>query len=51
VQEFFSSTGSSEALRAIEQLIGSDLDGREIKLNEVKPKATRDNRGGGDGRW
>ncbi len=40
-----------EAQKAIQELNGSSLDGREIIVNEAKPKkAPRDNRGGGN-RW
>lgn len=42
----------SEAQAAIEALDGQDLGGRRIKVNEAKPRAPRENRGGGGGgRW
>jgi len=47
-------SSDSEAQKAIQELNGSSLDGREIIVNEAKPKkAPRDNRGGGRGgnRW
>lgn len=39
-----------EARAAIEGLDGSDLGGRNLKVNEAKPREDRGNRGGGDGR-
>ncbi len=51
---FVEMSSDSEAQKAIQELNGSSLDGREIIVNEAKPKkATRDNRGGGRGgnRW
>jgi len=36
-----------EAMAAIEALNGTDLDGRELNVNEAKPRT--DNRGGGGG--
>jgi RNA recognition motif-containing protein len=38
-----------DAQRAIQQMNGVSLEGRQIKVNEAKPKAPRDNRGGGFG--
>jgi len=46
---FVEMSSESEAQKAIQELNGSSLDGREIKVNEAKPKAPRDNRGGGGG--
>ena len=46
---FVEMSNDSEAQKAIQELNGFKLDGREIKVNEAKPKAPRDNRGG-DGR-
>ena len=46
---FIEMSSDSEAQKAIQELNGSSLDGREIKVNEAKPKAPRDNRGGGGG--
>ncbi len=51
---FVEMSSASEAQKAIQELNGSSLDGREITVNEAKPKkAPRDNRGGGRGgnRW
>ena len=55
---FVEMSRDSEAQKAIQELNGSTLDGREIKVNEAKPKAPRrgggGNRGGGYGggnRW
>ena len=44
---FVEMSSDSEAQKAIQELNGSSLDGREIKVSEAKPKAPRDNRGGG----
>ena len=44
---FVEMSRDSEAQKAIQELNGSTLDGREIKVNEAKPKAPR--RGGGGG--
>nr|MBS0021975.1 RNA-binding protein [Gammaproteobacteria bacterium] len=44
---FVEMSSDSEAQKAIEELNGSTLDGREIKVNEAKPKAPRESRGGG----
>ncbi|NLG27770.1 MAG: RNA-binding protein, partial [Chloroflexi bacterium] len=46
---------SAAAQAAIDQLNGKELDGRAIKVAEAKPRAPRDDRGGGGGynrqRW
>ena len=47
---FVEMSSNAEAQRAIQELNGTSLDNREIKVNEAKPKERRDNRGGG-GRW
>ena len=47
---FVEMSSDSEAQKAIQELNGASIDGREIKVNEAKPKAPRDNRGGGGGR-
>lgn len=47
---FVEMSSESEAQAAIQALNGSDLGGRQIKVNEARPRAPRDNRGGG-GRW
>ena len=46
---FVEMSSDSEAQKAIQDLNGTSLEGRDIKVNEAKPK--RDNRGGGGGRW
>jgi RNA recognition motif-containing protein len=46
---FVEMSSDSEAQKAIKELDGFSLDGRDIKVNEAKPKAPRDNRGGGGG--
>ncbi len=47
---FVEMSSDSEAQKAIQELNGSSLDGREIIVNEAKPKkAPRDNRRGGGG--
>ncbi len=51
---FVEMSSDSEAQKAIQELNGSSLDGREIIVNEAMPKkAPRDNRrgGGGGNRW
>jgi RNA recognition motif-containing protein len=40
-------SSSQEAQKAIESLNGTQLDGRTLTVNEAKPMARRDNRGGG----
>ena len=37
----------SEAQKAISALYGTQLEGRTLTVNEAKPMANRDNRGGG----
>lgn len=46
---FVEMSSDAEAQKAIQELNGTSLDGRQIKVNEAKPKAPRDNRGGGGG--
>ncbi len=46
---FIEMSSDSEAQKAIQELNGTSIDGREIKVNEAKPKAPRDNRGDGGG--
>ncbi len=50
---FVEMSRDSEAQKAIQELNGSTLDGREIKVNEAKPKAPRRGGGGygGGNRW
>jgi len=47
---FVEMSSDSEAQKAIQELNGTSLDGREIKVNEAKPKAPRSGGGGGGGR-
>ena len=46
---FVEMSSEGEAQRAIQELNGTSIDGRAIKVNEAKPKASRGDRGGG--RW
>ena len=39
----------AEANAAIQKLNGSEADGRRLTVNEARPQAPRDNRGGGGG--
>jgi len=49
---FVEMSNDSEAQKAIQELNGTQIDGREIKVNEAKPKAPRGGGGGGGGnRW
>jgi len=50
---FVEMSSEGEAQKAIQELNGSSIDGREIKVNEAKPKAPRDGGGGGGrgSRW
>ncbi len=47
---FIEMPGDDEGRAAIEALDGSDLGGRNLKVNEAKPREDRGNRGGGGGR-
>ena len=46
---FIEMSSEGEAQRAIQELNGTSIEGRAIKVNEAKPKASRG--GGGGGRW
>lgn len=46
---FVEMTNPDDAQKAIQDLNGTQLDGRAIVVNEAKPMAPRDNRGGGGG--
>jgi RNA recognition motif-containing protein len=48
---FVEMSSDSEANAAISQLNGHDLDGRQIKVNESKPKESNGGGGGGRGRF
>jgi len=47
---FVEMSSDAEAQTAIQQLNGTSLDGRQIKVNEAKPKAPGGGGGGGGGR-
>ncbi len=47
---FIEMPGDDDARAAIEALDGSDMGGRNLKVNEAKPREDRGNRGGGGGR-
>ena len=47
---FVEMSSDAEAQTAISQLNGQSLDGRQIKVNEAKPKAPGGGGGGGGGR-
>jgi RNA recognition motif-containing protein len=44
---FVEMSSGSEAQQAINSLNGTQLEGRTLTVNEAKPMAQRDNRGGG----
>jgi RNA recognition motif-containing protein len=44
---FVEMSSGSEAQQAINNLNGTQLEGRTLTVNEAKPMAQRDNRGGG----
>ncbi|MCK5072745.1 MAG: RNA-binding protein [Bacteriovoracaceae bacterium] len=46
---FVEMSSDEEAQAVIEKFDGSELDGRNIKVNEAKPREPRDSRGGGGG--
>ncbi len=46
---FVEMSSSAEAQKAIQEINGSSIDGREVKVNEAKPKEKRS--GGGGKRW
>ena len=52
---FVEMASDEEANAAIQKLNGSDADGRKLTVNEARPQAPRENRGGGGGggrnRW
>lgn len=53
---FVEMSTDDEAQDAIQALNGTNMGGRDIKVNEAKPQQPRDNRGGyggggGGGRW
>ncbi len=54
---FVEMSSDAEAQKAIQGMNGTDMGGRDVKVNEAKPQAPRENRGGygggggGGGRW
>lgn len=46
---FVEMANEQDAMAAIEKLNGSEADGRRLTVNEARPQAPRDNRGGGGG--
>ena len=52
---FVEMSSEQEAQAAIQKFNGAEVDGRRLTVNEAKPQAPRDNRGGGGGggrsRW
>jgi len=46
---FVEMSSDSEAQKAIQELNGTSVDGREIKVNEAKPRTPRSGGGGGGG--
>ena len=44
---FIEMSSNAEAQKAIQEVNGSTVDGRALTVNEAKPKAPRNNRGGG----
>ncbi len=46
---FVEMSAKSEAITAISELNGQEMDGRELNVNEAKPRADGGNRGGGNG--
>ena len=46
---FVEMSSDSEAQKAIQELNGTNIGGREIKVNEAKPRAPRGGGGGGGG--
>ena len=49
---FVEMTSKSDAINAIQELNGREIDGRAIRVNEAKPQENRSGGGGGGrGRW
>ena len=48
---FVEMSSDGEAQKAIQELDGSSLDGREITVNEARPQQKRSGGGGGRSRW
>ncbi len=47
---FIEMSSKEEASQAIDQFNGKEVDGRELKVNEAKPRESRGGGGGGGGR-
>jgi cold-inducible RNA-binding protein len=47
---FVEMSSKEEAAKAIEQFNGKEINGRNLNVNEAKPREDRGNRGGGGGR-
>ena len=47
---FVEMSSAEEAQKAIEELDGKEVDGRQLKVNEAKPRENRAS-GGGGSRW
>ena len=47
---FIEMSSKEEASQAIDQFNGKEVDGRELKVNEAKPRESRSGGGGGGGR-
>lgn len=48
---FIEMTNREEGLKAIQSLDSKDLDGRQLKVNEAKPKTDNGDRRGRNSRW
>ncbi len=48
---FIEMSSREEGLKAIQELDSKDLHGRQLKVNEAKPKTDNHNRGGRNSRW
>ena len=48
---FVEMSSKEEADKAISTLNGKEIEGREIIVNEAKPRENRANAGGGGSRW
>jgi RNA recognition motif-containing protein len=48
---FVEMSSDTEAQNAISKFNGADYEGRPMTVNEARPMAPRENRGGGSNRW
>ncbi len=46
---FVEMANDDEGNKAIEELNGTELDGRQLNVNQARPRVEKDNRGGGGG--